>query len=408
MPSVNILKSCILAGCAVLLLMFQAGTVQAQGSQDETAGTDLVDTRVIFDGYRGWEKEGVTYRLACGPILVQCANGDLLCTWLSGTDQEPATDNCVLMSRSVDGGETWCEPSIFIAPGSQAAIVTNIHRAADNTLVVLGAEWPSEQQYCEWHYFKIESADNGLSWSTRVPVEARNNTASITDGPVKLADDKYLYAGNFTDKRETPLRAAVADLARVKSEEEALDMPVADTADNADLPGKFGDYRHGCCVFGAESEKSTQLETMGYIANRPLGFTEARIIQLRDQSIAMFMRAEWGGFLWRSDSYDQGRSWTPARQTDIPNPSSLIDILRLPQGRIALLHNPSGGIVGQRGPRSPLSVWISADEMKTWSVKKDLFSGGSLAYPCGIILDGKLAFAFDKNRRQIIFVKLDI
>lgn len=27
--------------------------------------------------------------------------------------------------------------------------------------------------------------------------------------------------------------------------------------------------------------------------------------------LVLLMRAEWGGFLWRSDSYDGGRTWSP-------------------------------------------------------------------------------------------------
>jgi len=55
---------------------------------------------------------GVTYRLACGAAVAEMPNGDLLCWWLSGSDNEPATDNNVLASRSTDMGETW-ENRIF-------------------------------------------------------------------------------------------------------------------------------------------------------------------------------------------------------------------------------------------------------------------------------------------------------
>ena len=69
---------------------------------------------MIFDGEDGWLHDGVRYRLACAPGLTVCPNGDLLCTWLSGSGGEPAVDNCSLISRSVDGGKTWSEPEIFV------------------------------------------------------------------------------------------------------------------------------------------------------------------------------------------------------------------------------------------------------------------------------------------------------
>ncbi len=45
--------------------------------------------------------------------------------------------------------------------------------------------------------------------------------------------------------------------------------------------------------------------------------------------------------------------------------------------------------------------------MKTWPIQEDVIHGGQLAYPNGLILDGKLAFAYDRDRRQIRFVEVD-
>ena len=80
----------------------------------------------------------------------------------------------------------------------------------------------------------------------------------------------------------------------------------------------------------------------------------------------------------------------------------------MPDGRVVLIHNPSGGKVGQRGLRSPLSVWISGDNMKTWEIKQDIATGGKLAYPNGIIYKGQLVFVYDKDRRQVKYIKLDV
>lgn len=132
------------------------------------------------------------------------------------------------------------------------------------------------------------------------------------------------------------------------------------------------------------------------------------MVQLKDGRIVMLMRAEYGGFLWRADSTDNGRAWTDAWQTDIPNPTSLAALIRLPDGRIALIHNAKGGVVGERAARDPLSIWLSSDEMENWQVKEDVITGGQLAYPCPLIVDGRLVFAYDHNRRQARFVEVDL
>jgi hypothetical protein len=58
--------------------------------------------------------------------------------------------------------------------------------------------------------------------------------------------------------------------------------------------------------------------------------------------------------------------------------------------------------------RDPLSLWISDDEMDSWAIKADLLHGGWLAYPAGMILDERLVFTYDRNRRQARFVEVDI
>ena len=145
----------------------------------------------------------------------------------------------------------------------------------------------------------------------------------------------------------------------------------------------------------------------GHIANRPLGLLEPTCVRLKDGRVVMLMRAEWGGSLWRAESKDNGRTWTEAWETGIPNPSSKAHLVRLPHGRIALLHNATGQR-GVWGRRDPLSIWISDDEMKSWAIQEDVLHGGMLAYPNGMVLDGRLVFAYDRNRRQAWFVEVEL
>ena len=355
-----------------------------------------VQEHIVFNG--DWSHEGVTYRLAVAPIVEQAPNGDLLCAWLSGSGGEPATDNCVLLSRSTDRGKTWSAPKIIVPAGKMAGALTIMHTTKDGRLIALGAHWPAEKEYTEWHWFQIESEDNGETWSKPKPFELYGNHASITQGePVRLANGEYLLSGTFFDKRPDPLVAPMQALVHAQSEKEALAMPKAEGNDG----GKFFTYLHGSGIFISMNDDITELTKFGHINNRPMGLLESSCVQLKDGTLVMIIRAEFGGFLWRAESKDNGRTWTKAWQTDIPNPTSLAHVLRLPDGRIALINNNSGGKVGSRAQRKPLSIWISDDEMKTWSIKEDIRNNGeNLAYPSGMILDGKLAFVYDWDRSQ--------
>lgn len=364
-----------------------------------------VKEHTVFDGNKGWSHNGKVYRLAVGGNLSLAPNGDILCTWLSGTDTEPAVDNCVLMARSSDSGKTWSEPLVWIPAGDMAGAGGIMQYPTDDgRLIAHGAHWPSDQHYTVWHYFRMESGDSGYTWSSPEPVKFREADDVCLGVPIRLENGEYLFPASVFQKRDRILKGPVYKLAYAADEEEALAIPEESGCENGD---KFATHLHGCCIFKADKSVRTFSEG-GHVNNRPLGLLEPTVVKLKDGRLVMFMRAEWGGFLWRAESHDNGKTWSKAYQTDIPNPTSLPFILRLADGRIALLHNDCGGIVGKRANRDKLSLWISDDELNTWSIKAELITGGwYLSYPNAVILkDGSLVFGYDHNRREVRFVEV--
>ncbi|MCF7855322.1 MAG: glycoside hydrolase [Candidatus Pacebacteria bacterium] len=371
-----------------------------------------ITQRVVFNGWRN-------YKLAVGGSLHQAPNGDLLCFWLSGSNGEPAADNGMLLARSTDAGRTWSEPTEWVCAGDEAAAVKLMHTTDDGRLIAFGNWWPYEKSYTVQRYFRIESKDAGRTWSEPWPFQVRESQNISLAGPVTQLDNgDYIFPTTFFEKRRTPLTGAPEALALAEDETAAASLPPAPPGHEA--PEKFGTHLYGCSVFIASEDDLSDMQEHGQISNRPLGLLEPSLIQLKDGRIVMLMRAEWGGFLWRTESHDAGRTWTKARETDIPNPSNKARLARLADGRIALIHNASGGQRGRRGPRSPLSIWISDDEMDTWNLKVDIAtrtplpSGqwragpDMLSYPCPLVLGGKLFFGYDRNRREVVFAECNI
>jgi hypothetical protein len=365
-----------------------------------------VKETVVFDGNKGWERNGVTYRLACGARVAETPNGDLLCWWLSGSDNEPSTDNNVLFARSTDKGKTWSDPEILIPAGKDAGALSMMHVTPDGKIIALGAHWPSELQYTVWRYFRMESTDNGHTWTAPESFKIRDEENIMIERPIRLQNGEYFLATSFFEKRPKPLLGSTKELAYAKNEEEAL--AIAPDATPGAKPDKFKTHLHGCSCVVTTDPELRDLHERGGVRNRPLGLLESTCVQLKDGRVVMLMRAENGGYLWRTESSDNGTTWKDAWRTDIPNPTSLAALIRLPDGKIALIHNATGGVIGQGAKRDPLSIWLSNDEMETWSVKADVITGGQLAYPCPIILDGKLAFSYDRNRRESRFVEVTL
>lgn len=101
-------------------------------------------------------------------------------------------------------------------------------------------------------------------------------------------------------------------------------------------------------------------------------------------------------------SVDGGKTWSPMRATDLPNPDSGIDALTLADGRQVLVSNPvtSG--------RTPLAVAVSNDGRR-WKTVAVLESGpGEYSYPAAIQTgDGLVHVTYTWKRIRIRHVVLD-
>lgn len=108
--------------------------------------------------------------------------------------------------------------------------------------------------------------------------------------------------------------------------------------------------------------------------------------------------------IYRSDSEDYGKTWTPAYATSLPNPNSAIDIVAFEDKTLALVYNPT---TRDTEGRAVLSVALSYDNGKTWPKEMILESEGSggegFAYPAVISFGDSLAVTYTWKREKIIF-----
>ncbi len=110
------------------------------------------------------------------------------------------------------------------------------------------------------------------------------------------------------------------------------------------------------------------------------------------------------GHIYRSDSVDDGRHWSTAAPTAVPNNNSGIDVVRLADGKLALACNP---VPGNWAARTPLSILFSNDNGVTWPERLDVETEpGEFSYPALVCHEDGLALAYTWNRRRIAFVQI--
>jgi predicted neuraminidase len=179
-----------------------------------------------------------------------------------------------------------------------------------------------------------------------------------------------------------------------------------------------------------------------------IGSVHMTIVPLDNGRMVAFYRRRQADFVHRSTSADGGRTWSAPEPTDVPNNNSSISAIRLVDGRVALLCNPSsaatstdrrqslydelgeaddrpdatGGCAPVWGvPRAPLSLALSSDEGRTFPqrhviedsagtcLSNDSLDGRNqeLSYPVLVQApDGTLHLAFTYKRRAIKHVRL--
>ncbi|HAB17172.1 MAG TPA: exo-alpha-sialidase [Verrucomicrobiota bacterium] len=105
------------------------------------------------------------------------------------------------------------------------------------------------------------------------------------------------------------------------------------------------------------------------------------------------------GWLVRTESRDNGHTWSGGVDSQFPNPNAAIDFLRLQSGHHLLVYNDSFS------DRSPLTVALSTDGAKTFPHKRNLLDrpNGDYAYPTAIqTRDGRIQVVFTDERKRVM------
>jgi len=126
------------------------------------------------------------------------------------------------------------------------------------------------------------------------------------------------------------------------------------------------------------------------------GMIQPSVVQVSGDHLRLYARTDKAGRIAVSDSMDAGVTWSPARLTELPNPNSGLDVIRLKDGRYLAVYNHT-----TRG-RTPLNLAVS-DDGDHWKPLQILESEpGEYSYPSIIqASDGAVHIVYTWRRRKI-------
>ena len=159
----------------------------------------------------------------------------------------------------------------------------------------------------------------------------------------------------------------------------------------ADASGKQSDLEERLAFAYRSVNNGESFERLGGSNIPQRSFDEHMILELKDGTLAMFVRTKYG--IGVSYSTDKGLSWSKGEDSGLGGPCSRFFIRRLKSGRVLLINH-----FGYTG-RSHLTAMLSEDDGKTWKYKLLLDERANVSYPDATENDdGYIYITYDRER----------
>lgn len=297
--------------------------------------------------------------------LFELPNGDLLCTWFGGT-QEGVADISIYLARLPKGSQQWQAPEKLSDDPTRSEQNPVLFLAPDGVLWLLWTAQLSGNQDTAIVRCRT-STDFGKHWSDiRVLLD---QPGTFIRQPIVIAKNgDWLLPVFYCTTRPGEKWVGNEDTSAVK-----ISSDQGKSWRDAPVPESTG------CV-------------------------HMNLLPLPDGRIVALYRSRWADHIYRSESTDNGQSWSAPQALELPNNNSSIQATVLTDGRLALMFNASSAADAQErrtslydeiedgeddkvmpattgktafwgAPRAPMSLAISADGGKTWQILRHLDEG---------------------------------
>ena len=369
----------------------------------------------LWPGPQGypWEKSGIRLWTREG-ILRRTAARSLICTWTTGGFSEPAPGNFTMMATSDDNGATWSEPKVLFRHSYKGLFTTELFVPRPGEIHAFLQTYDLGVWMTQLNSFRAVSRDGGQTWSGPHSIPGNIQNVWVNSGIV-TSSGRWIFPVSWAEHcgdewcppsfGRTPMQPWVGN-----EGQQVVELPWGGDLSLLYQAGNAWadrNHRYAAGVMVSDDQGET-FHLRGYLQHPEAShFIEPKVVELADGRIVLLSREKWKGGIWRSESFDAGESWSPIELTDIPNPSSKFRILRAKDGRIFLLHNPVGvQSTNKWGRRSPLSLWVSDDDMQTWRVKVDLVTDldHNLNYPDGFLDEEQQEIHFAWEDAYSVFI----
>jgi predicted neuraminidase len=294
--------------------------------------------------------------------IVELPNGDLLVCWYRGSGERTADDVQIMGARKKKGAKQWTPPFVLAdVPGfpdtNPTLFVDSRKRLWLFWQTIVANEWHTAlTQYRVTTDWATPAAPN---WQISEPllVVPHNFEAKVKEvlEPQRNAEGR---TGNWV--RENLEKAGDKYFSRMGWMTRA--HPVELPSGRMLVPLYSDGYSFSLIAITDDGGKTWR-------TSEPLvggGNIQPAIGRRKDGTLVAYMRDNGPPpkRLHIAESKDDGVTWSPVRDTDIPNSGTGVDVMVMRDGTWALINNDT-----EQG-RHSLSLWLSDDEGRSWKWKR--------------------------------------
>lgn len=311
--------------------------------------------------------------------LVELPNGDLLACWFQGSGERTADDVRVMGARLVKGASAWSSPFLMAdTPGfpdcNPVLYLDAKERLLLTWIVVRANRWEtSVLKYRRSEDYLSEGAPH-WNWQDIILLKPGSDFLErVASGFQATGFDESMWA-EYARPYDQLITEAAKDPVKRREGWMTRNHPVKLSSGRLLLPLYNDGYNMGLAALSDDEGETWHASgpMVGIAGIQP------SVVERKNGDLVAYLR-ETGRPPYRvqqSISKDQGETWSALQETEIPNPSASLQILRLihTEGWVMVFNDSD-----ER--REKLSIALSLNEGTTWAYKRVISKRSDGSYP---------------------------
>jgi len=314
--------------------------------------------------------------------ITELPNGDLLSCWFEGSGERNANDVKVMGARLKKGSVKWSSPFLMAdTPGqpdcNPVLFLDNSNKLWLYWIVVQANQWETSILKYRTSTSYYEDGAPKWGWQDVILLKPGEEFANTIKENFKSLPSRDLAWAEYAPQYETMIYNAAKDKKKRETGWMSRIHPTVLPNGRILLPLYSDGFNMSLIAISDDQGKTWKQSKpiVGY------GNIQPSIVQKKDGSLVAFMRdnGDAPGRILKSFSTDNGYTWSPAKKSDIINPGTSVEVVKLKNGDWVMVYNDL------ENGRYSMAISLSDDEGKTWkwtrNLEKDDTKKGSFSYP---------------------------